>query len=77
MNDGVKRGCCKLAASFLFITLFRHGFMQTEAGRRISPPCEIFYVKAAFSSQLIHLGIWNVYVPLRPIFAVKKYYALL
>lgn len=35
-------------------------------------PCGIFCVKAALPSQLIHLDIWNVYIPPRPIFAVKK-----
>ena len=37
-----------------------------------APPCGIFCVKAALSSQLIHLGIWNVCASPRPIFAVKK-----
>lgn len=60
------------ACKILFITPFLHGFMQPEAGRWISPPCGIFCVKAALPSQLLHLGIWNVYVSPRPIFAVEK-----
>ena len=58
--------------SFLFITPFLHGFMHPEAGRWTSLPCGIFCVKATLPSQLLHLGIWNIYVSPRPIFAVKK-----
>ena len=35
-------------------------------------PCGIFCVKAALPSQLIHLDIWNVYIPPRPIFCTSQ-----